>query len=98
MKVILSPVAGSKNTVVSVNGLIVTVDGQSVDLSQIPDGGQAQALQESPLIGTVTREEVTVRYEYDSAAAESNQPTDIGAYTFDVTTAGEIPSPIKMRA
>lgn len=96
MQIILSPIASNKTTSVSVNGLVVTVDDVDYDLSVIPVGGQAEAEQESPFIGTVTREKVTVKYEYDSGAAIPNQSTDWADYTFDITS-GEVPSPIVWR-
>lgn len=96
MQIILSPCASNKTTIVSVNGLTVTVDGTDYDLSVIPEGGQAEADENSPFIGTVTSEAVTIRYEYDSQLAEQNQSTDWADYIFDVT-AGEVPCPIKWR-
>ena len=96
MRIILSPIASNKTTAVSVNGPTVTVDGTDYDLSVIPEGGQAEAGENSPFIGTVTREAVTIRYEYASIVAEPNQSTDWADYTFDVT-AGAVPCPIKWR-
>lgn len=96
MKIILSPIASNKTTTVSVNGIRITVDGTEYDLSVIPAGGQAEADENSPFIGTVTREQVTIRYEYDSQLAEPNQSTDWEDYTFDVVS-GDVPCPIKWR-
>lgn len=94
MKITLSPAASNKTTTVSVNGLTVTVDGTDYDMSVIPEGGQAEADENSPFIGTVTRESVTIRYEYNGQLAEPDQSTDWADYTFDVT-AGSVPCPIK---
>ena len=94
MKITLSPIASRKTTAVSVNGLTLTIDGQEVDLSVIPVGGEAEPEDGSPFIGKVTRDEVTIRYEYDSFKAEPNQSTDWDDYTFDVTE-GDVPCPIK---
>jgi len=96
MQIILSPQAAQKTTEISVNGLVVTVDGIDYDLSLIPEGGQAEAAEESPFVGTMTREKVTVQYQYDSSLAEPDQSTDLADYTFDNIT-GEIPSPIKWK-
>ena len=96
MKIILSPVASSKTTTVSVNGLVLTIDDTGYDLSIIPEGGQAEASEDSPFIGTVTRESVTIRYEYDSSKAEPDQSTNWDDYTFDVVE-GEVPCPIKWK-
>ena len=96
MKIKLSPVASNKTTAASVNGLIVTIDGTEYDLSIIPEGGQAEAVQDSPFIGTVTRDSVTIRYEYDSQKAEPNQSTDWADSTFEVVD-GEVPCPIRWK-
>lgn len=96
MRIILSPVSGYKTTTVSLSSLVLTIDGTEYDLSIIPDGGQAEASEDSPFIGTVTRELVTIRYEYDSSKAEFDQSTNWGDYTFEVV-AGEVPCPIRWK-
>ena len=96
MKIILSPIASNKTTTVSVSGLTVTINGTDYDLSVIPGGGQAEADENSPFIGTVTRESVTIRYEYDGQLAETNQSTDWADCTFDIES-GDVPCPIKWR-
>ena len=96
MKIILSPLASNKTTAVSINGLVLTIDGTEYDLSVIPEGGQAEASEDSPFIGTVTRDSVTVRYGYDSAKAEPDQSTDWADYTFEVVQ-GEVPCPIRWK-
>ena len=96
MRIILSTIASNKTTSVSISGLVVTVDGTDYDLSVIPECGQAEADENSPFIGTVTRESATVRYEYDSQLAEPNQSTDWADYTFDIES-GDVPCPIKWR-
>ena len=93
MKIILSPIAADHDTFVSIDGLTVTVDGTPYDLSVIPEGGQAEAEDNGPFIGTVTRDEVTVRYYYDSSTAEPQQSTDWADYTFEITS-GAVPDPI----
>ena len=53
MKSILSPqVSNKKNYKVLLNGLVLTIDGVDIDLSVIPEGGEAEG--EYPLIGKVT--------------------------------------------
>lgn len=96
MKIILSPVASNKTTSISANGLVLTIDGTEYDLSIIPEGGQAEASEDSPFIGTVTRDSVTIRYEYDSSKAEPDQSPDWDDYTFGVVE-GEVPCPIKWK-
>jgi len=93
MKIILSPVAADHDTTVSIDGLTVTVDGIAHDLSVIPEGGQAEAEGDGPFSGIVTRDEVTIKYFYDSSTAEPNQSPDIADYTFDITS-GPVPDPI----
>jgi hypothetical protein len=93
MKIILSPIASNKTTTVSLNGLVLTIDGQDIDLSVIPAGGEAEPDENSPFIGKVTRDEVTIRYEYNSQLAEPNQPTNWDDYTFELTE-GDVPCPI----
>lgn len=96
MKIILSPVASNKTTTVSLSNLVLTIDGAEYDLSIIPEGGQAEASEDSPFIGTVTRESVTIRYEYDSSKAEPDQSTNWDDYTFEVVE-GEVPCPIRWK-
>lgn len=96
MKIILSPVASNRTTRVFVNGLTLTIDDQEIDLSVIPEGGEAIPEDGSPFIGKVTRGEVTIRYEYDSSLAEPYQSKDWADYTFEVTE-GEVPCPIKWK-
>lgn len=93
MNITLSPVASNRTTAVGLYGPVLTIDGIEYDLSQIPENGQAEAKTNSPFVGIITRERVMVRYEYDSKAAEPDQPTDREAYTFDVTD-GSVPCPI----
>jgi hypothetical protein len=96
MKIILSPIASGYTTTVSVNGLKLTIDGQEIDLAQIPEGGVAEPDDDSPFVGNVTREQVTIKYHYESAKAEPNQSPDINDYKFDVTS-GEVPCPIQWK-
>ena len=91
MKINLSPIASNKTTSVSLNGLILTIDGIDYDLSVIPIGGQAEA--DLPFIGIVTREDVTIQYFYNSSLAVPNQSPNIEDYTF-IVTSGEVPCPI----
>jgi hypothetical protein len=93
MKLILSPIASDHTTTVSINGLVLTIDGQAIDLSVIPEGGQAEPEDNSPFVGPVTREQATIQYHYDSALAEPNQSTDWADYTFEIES-GDVPCPI----
>lgn len=94
MKIILSPQGADYTTTVSVNGLVVTIDEIDYDLSQIPEGGQADG--ELPFVGIVTRETITISYQYDCTKAESTQSSNIEDYTFEVTS-GNVPCPIKWK-
>jgi hypothetical protein len=93
MKLILSPIASDRTTIVSIDGLVLTIDGTPIDLSVIPEGGQAEPEEGFPFVGPVTRDEATIQYHYNSALAESNQSTDWADYTFEIES-GEVPSPI----
>lgn len=93
MKITLSPIASDHTTEVFVEGLVVTIDGTQIDLSVIPEGGYAEAEDDSPFVGKVTREEVIIRYHYESAKAEPNQSTDWADYIFDLVS-GPVPCPI----
>jgi hypothetical protein len=96
MKLILSPIASDRTTSVFIDGLVLTIDGTAIDLSVIPEGGQAEPEANSPFIGPVTRDEATIKYFYDSSRAEPNQSTDWADYTFEVES-GEVPCPITWR-
>jgi hypothetical protein len=75
---------------------MLTIDGTPYDLSQIPEGGQADAPPNSPFLGIVTRESVTIRYHYDSQLAEPRQPTNWANYIFEIES-GPVPCPIIWR-
>ena len=96
MKIILSPIASNYTTKISVSGLIITIDGTPVDLSVIPEGGLAEPDENSPFIGNVTRNEVTIRYHYESSKAVPDQSKDWDDYTFEITE-GQVPCPIVWR-
>ena len=96
MKIILSPFASNYTTQVSISGLVITIDGTPIDLSVIPEGGLAEPDENSPFIGNVTRNEVTIRYHYESSKAVPHQSRELADYTFEVTE-GEVPCPIVWR-
>jgi len=90
-------VSNSKQApVISLLGLILTIDGQKIDLSTIPVGGQAES-DTDLLQGIVTRDEVTVNYLYSTDIYESNQSTKQQDYEFDITE-GTIACPLKRRS
>jgi hypothetical protein len=93
MKIIFSPIASDHTTIVSVDELVITIDGNPIDLSVIPEGGVAEPDENSPFVGPVTRDKVTIKYFYDSGKAEDNQSTDWADYTFEIES-GDVPSPI----
>lgn len=96
MKIILSPIADDYTTQISVNGLILTIDGTPIDLSVIPEGGSAEAEENSHFVDQVTRDVVKIRYHYDSSKAEPNQSLNWDDYTFEVVS-GPVPCPIRWR-
>jgi hypothetical protein len=93
MEIILSPIAGNHTTKVSVSGLVITIDGQPIDLSVIPEGGYAEPDENSPFIGNVTRDKLTVRYYYELSKAYGEQSANWADYTFEVSD-GPVPCPI----
>ena len=100
MKIKLSPVVSNKTKqapVVSLSGLILTIDNQQIDLSVIPVGGQAEAEENSLLIGVVTRDEVTIRYSYSTDIYESRQSINQEDYMFNITE-GTINCPLIKRS
>jgi hypothetical protein len=94
VKLILSPIASTYTTTVSVDELTLTIDGAPIDLSVIPVGGYAEPDDDSPFVGNVTRDVATIKYHYERSKAEPNQSKDWDDYTFDVTK-GDVPCPIK---
>ena len=100
MKIKLSPKAQNETTnapVITLTGLILTIDDQAIDLSVIPENGQAEADDNSPLIGIATRDEVTIRYPYSTDIYESNQSTNPSDYEFEVTD-GVVTCPLVKRS
>jgi len=88
MKIKLSPIVSietKKAPVISLSGLVLMIDNQQIDLSVIPVGGQAEAEENSLLIGIITRDEVTIMYPYSTDIYESNQSTNKKDYEFDIT-------------
>jgi hypothetical protein len=94
MKITLSPISSNNTTSISLKGLILTIDNIDYDLSQIPEGGQAEG--DLPFIGIVTREECTIQYHYDQSKAHLKQSTNQEDYIIELTD-GELVSPIKWR-
>ena len=86
-KIQLSPVAGSKDTAISANGNILTINGLEIDFSPLAEGEQCET--ELPLIGMAKRVggviSVTVMYEYDSATAEPMQSMNAADYVIELT-------------
>ena len=99
MKIKLNPIVVSQSKqapVISLSGLVLTIDGQKIDLSSIPVGGQAES-DTDLLQGIVTRDEVTINYLYSTDIYESNQSTKQQDYEFDITE-GTISCPLKKRS
>lgn len=96
MKIILHIQAANKTSTVSVNGVVVTVNSIDYDLSQIPEGGQAEAVEGTPFVGVLTRDKVNILYQYDSSKALPDQTQTWDDLTFDITE-GEIICPIQWK-
>jgi hypothetical protein len=96
MKITFSTVSSHKTTSVSIKGLVLTIDSVEYDLSVIPAGGRAEAPLNSPFIGPVMRDEVKIKYYYDSSLAELLQPSGDLSNVIDVKN-GKVLCPIKWR-
>lgn len=97
MKIKLSPIVSIEKTPkISISGLEITIDDTVINLADIPDGGQAEASKDSPFIGIVTRDEVTIKYPYSTDVYSPNQSIDWNDYTFEIED-GEVPNPLKKR-
>lgn len=99
MKVILSPIVKNEKInppKILLDGLKLIIDGKEIDLSIIPDGGKAEADENSPFLGTITREEINIKYFYSTHNFETKQPTEVKAYTFEIES-GEVPCPLIKR-
>ena len=100
MRIKLSPKAVRETTnapAITLSGLTLTVGEQTIDLGVIPNGGQAEADDNSPLIGIVTRDEATIRYPYSTDIYEPNQPANPADYEFQITE-GAVPCPLVKRS
>lgn len=96
MKIKLSPVcvSGKKTApTITLNGLTLTVDNTTIDLSVIPEGGQAEVFENEYLTNTVTRKEVTIKYPYSTDIYEPQQSTNPADYEFEILS-GKIPCPL----
>lgn len=101
MKITFSPIADDHDTVLTVSGDIITIDGLSYDLSSIPEGGEARDEDPaSPFEGMIRRVNgqitCTVRARFDAATAAPQESTDWADYTFEVKF-GTVPDPIRRR-
>lgn len=82
---------------ISLNGLILTVGDVDIDLSLIPDGGQAIPDDASPLTGVCTRDYVEVKYPYSNDIYELNQPSDPSVYEIKLFCGETLPCPLIKR-
>ncbi len=96
MKIKLNAQVSDKPTpVISLNGLVLTIDGTDIDLSVIPEGGQAES-DNDLLSGIITRDKVTINYPYSTDIYEPMQSTDPLDYEFDIIE-GVVPCPLVKR-
>jgi hypothetical protein len=86
-KIQLSPQAGSRDTVITVEGDVLTIDGTAIDFGPLGEGEQCDT--SAPLVGTARRVDgvisVGVLLQYDSATAEPMQSTDAADYLIELT-------------
>ncbi len=97
-KIQLSPVAGIRNSEISLDGDVLTINGVSVDFAVLGEGEQCETSE--PLLGMARRVggvvSVSVRYEYDTATAEPMQSTDFQDYIVSVIS-GPVPDVIRRK-
>ena len=99
MKLILSPLASFEDdTPPFVDGETLHYRGVEYGLSPLGEGEEIEIGE--PFEGAVSRVSgviaATLQYKYSVVTAESNQPTDWAAYTFNVAN-GQCPCPIIRR-
>jgi len=86
-KLNLSPQAGSRDTVITAEGDVLTIDGAAIDLGPLGEGEQCDT--SAPLVGMARRVDgvisVGVLLQYDSATAEPMQSTDPADYLIELT-------------
>lgn len=101
MKITLSPVASDHDTSLFVDGDTLILNGQLLDLSAVPEGGEAtDDAPDSPFEGVIRRVDgqiiCNVRCAYDIVTALPSQSTDWADYTFTVAF-GPVPDPIQRK-
>ena len=99
MLIRLSPTVKNEETnppKISLNGLILTVGSTDIDLSLIPEGGQAEADEDSPLQGICTREQVTVKYPYSTHDYSPMQSTDPADYEIELLDGQTLKCPLRL--
>ncbi|SHF67709.1 hypothetical protein SAMN05444339_11043 [Loktanella atrilutea] len=99
MKLTLSPILGlpgMPETIASIDGDVLTIDGTAYDLSAVPEGGEATPTGEHPFVGSIIRTDgeiiATIMWTYGAGAADA-QPADPTHWTVTVTD-GPVPTPI----
>lgn len=97
-KIQLDAIASTYDSVITVAGKVITIDGVAVDLSAIAEGEQCEA--DRPIVGLVKCEggayHLTVEYHYDTATAEPEQSADRNDYAVTIK-AGQVPDVIRRR-
>lgn len=97
-KLFLSPVAGSRDTMIFALGDELTINETTINFAELAEGEQCET--GGPLLGMARRVDgvvsVSVRYEYDSATAEPMQSTDPADYVIELVD-GVAPDIIKRK-
>jgi len=98
-KITLSPIAGDKDTIISVSGKTLTYNGTNYDFTALEKGAQVEA--KSPALGLIKNVDgviqITLEYHYDIATAEPNQSTDAADYMVELSS-GTLKSVITRKA
>lgn len=88
--------ANGHETTASVNGRILTVDGNDYDLSELGEGDTATAAGQHTFIGPIAMADgvtrLTLLWSYDPSTADPDQGTSHPVLT---VTSGAVPDPVK---
>jgi hypothetical protein len=98
MKITIKTIASEYDTVASVVGDVLTVDGVVYDLSSVPEGGEARPSGDHPFSGPITRTDgllhLALIWCFDAATAEPDQGAEYPVLT---VVSGDVPDPVKRK-
>ena len=98
MQITTKIIASDHNTIASVSGSALTVNGVSYDLSGIQEGGASRPTGDHPFIGPITRTDgvlhLAIIWHFDATTAEPIQGAEYPVLT---VTSGDVPDPVKRK-